>query len=64
MAKLAEIWDKIEIGDFIHIPQINRTFPVFDKEKRAIKLFDKENAIDGFFILTEKFSYDIELIKG
>ena len=64
MTKLKEIWNKIEIGDFIHIPEINKTYPVFGKEKRALKLYDKDNAIDGFFILTEKFSYNIELIKG
>lgn len=63
MAKMKDIWNDIEILDFIHITAINKTHTVMEIGKDVILLRDKDNALNGCFGLTKNFSYDVKLIK-
>ena len=61
--KISEQWGNIEVLDNIHIPVINKMYPVLGKTDTHLKLGDASDIINGFWVMSKNFRYDVEIIK-
>jgi len=61
--KISEQWGNIEVLDNIHIPIINKTYPVYEKTDTHLKLHDSSDLINGYWVMSKNFRYDVEIVK-
>ena len=62
--KIFEQWNNVEVLDSIYCPIIDKIYPVVEKTDEYRKLSDASDELNGFWLMTKKFSYDVAVIKG